>query len=425
MRGGRVNRTLRDIASDRGGIAFGGRSVTAGAAGYNLDRLPSAKPSSTLRAMPSDGSDGVDATLPACPAPWPTDKQGAKLIVMPSDGSSPTPIERPRSPVKITDVASLAGVAPMTVSRVINTPDRVSPATAAKVRAAIDQLGYVPNLIAGGLSSRRSRMVAAVVPTIAHPMFAGVIQTFTDAMRLAGYEVMLSLSGYGENDKEALLRALLGRRPDALLIAGAAHTPGAIQMITEAQIPVVEIWDVSNRPIDMLVGFDHEDVGKEVARFFLNKGHTRFATISASDSRAVQRTQSFADCARRAGGFVVGEAIVKAPSTIMAGREALAAMLPDLLKPTALFCSSDLLAFGAITEARKHGLAIPEQLSVCGFGNFELSAASEPAFTTVSVEGAQAGQVAAGFVLQRLTGHGPRQDGHWHVPFRILERDIT
>ena len=344
---------------------------------------------------------------------------------MPSEGSGPTSNERPRTPVKITDVATLAGVAPMTVSRVINTPDRVSPATAAKVRIAIDRLGYVPNLIAGGLSSRKSRMVAAVVPTIAHPMFAGVIQTFTDAMRLAGYEVMLSLSGYGESDKEAILRALLGRRPDALLIAGAAHTPGAVQMITEAHIPVVEIWDVSSRPIDMQVGFDHEDVGQEVARFFLSKGHTHFATISAGDPRALQRTRSFAQAARRAGGTVIAEMEVKAPSTIVAGRQALAKMLPSLARRTVLFCSSDLLAFGAITEARLHGVAIPDQLSVCGFGNFELSAASEPAFTTVSVEGAEAGQIAAGFVLQRLTGHGPRQEGHWHVPFRILERATT
>ena len=333
--------------------------------------------------------------------------------------------ERPRTPVKITDVATLAGVAPMTVSRVINTPDRVSPATAAKVRTAIDRLGYVPNLIAGGLSSRRSRMVAAVVPTIAHPMFAGVVQTFTDAMRLAGYEVMLSLSGYGETDKEALLRALLGRRPDALLIAGAAHTPGAFQMISEAHIPVVEIWDVSNRPIDMLVGFDHEEVGREVARFFLAKGHTRFATVSADDPRALQRTKAFAETMRRAGCTNLGEATVRAPSTILAGRRTMADMLPALSASTALFCSSDLLAFGAIVEARLHGLRIPEQLSICGFGNFELSVGSEPAFTTVSVEGAEAGEIAAGFVLQRLTGNGPRPEGHWHVPFRIVERATT
>ena len=325
-----------------------------------------------------------------------------------------------RASVKITDVAALAGVAPMTVSRVINTPDRVSPETAARVRAAIDKLGYVPNLIAGGLSSRRSRMVAAVVPTIAHPMFAGLIQSFTDALRVAGYEVMLSLSGYGEHDKEALLRALLGRRPDALLITGAAHTPGAFQMITEAQIPVVEIWDISRRPIDMLVGFDHEEVGGTVARFFLSKGHTRFAMISADDARALTRTFAFAAAVRLAA-----ETVIPAPSTIMAGRRALRGMLPALTQPTALFCSSDLLAFGAITEARLHGLSIPDHLAVCGFGNFELSAASEPAFTTVNVEGAEAGQIAAGFLLQRLTGKGSRTEGQIHVPFRIVERTST
>ena len=122
----------------------------------------------------------------------------------------PAPLTRQPSPVKITDVAAAAGVAPMTVSRVINTPDRVSPETTARVRAAIEKLGYVPNLIAGGLSSRKSRMVAAIVPTIAHPMFSGVVQAFTDSMRRAGYQVMLSISGYEDTDDETLFRALLG-----------------------------------------------------------------------------------------------------------------------------------------------------------------------------------------------------------------------
>ncbi len=130
------------------------------------------------------------------------------------------------APVKITDVAAAAGVAPMTVSRVINTPDRVSPETTARVREAIDRLGYVPNLIAGGLSSRKSRMVAAIVPTIAHPMFAGLVQAFSASMRQAGYQVMLSISGYEDTDDEALFRALLGRRPDALLITGSGYSPG-------------------------------------------------------------------------------------------------------------------------------------------------------------------------------------------------------
>ena len=337
----------------------------------------------------------------------------------------PGPARNARAPVKITDVAAAAGVAPMTVSRVINTPDRVSAETAARVREAIERLGYVPNLIAGGLSSRRSRMVAAIVPTIAHPMFAGLVQSFTDALRQAGYQVMLSLSGYDEPEQAGLIRALLGRRPDALLITGADHDAAARQMLTEAHIPVVEIWDVSNDPIDMLVGFDHTQVGAAVAAFFRAKGHTRFATLSADDPRALERTEGFQDAAQRAGGQIIATRAIEAPSTIQAGRRAMREILPMITERTALFCSSDLLAFGALTEARLHGLAVPDQLAVCGFGNFELSGAAEPPFSTVHVEGAEAGRMAATFLLRRLAGEPPREGDRMQVSFRIVERGST
>jgi len=337
----------------------------------------------------------------------------------------PDPARGGPAPVKITDVAAAAGVAPMTVSRVINTPDRVSPETTARVRAAIERLGYVPNLIAGGLSSRRSRMVAAIVPTIAHPMFAGLVQSFTDVMREAGYQVMLSLSGYDSPDDEALFRALLGRRPDAMLITGAAYSQAAWQLLIEARIPVVEIWELTARPIDMLVGFDHEQLGAAVADFFLSKGHTRFAAFSAGDSRALARTRGFTDAARRAGGTIVAMPVVPAPSTIMAGREALRALMPNLTARTAVFCSSDQLAFGAMTEARMQGVPVPERLAVCGFGNFELSASSEPPFTTVNVEGVESGRTAAELLLRRLAGEPPRDADRIQVPFRIIERAST
>jgi LacI family gluconate utilization system Gnt-I transcriptional repressor len=328
-------------------------------------------------------------------------------------------------PVKITDVAAAAGVAPMTVSRVINTPDRVSPDTTARVREAIDRLGYVPNLIAGGLSSRKSRMVSAIVPTIAHPMFAEVVQSFTDSMRHAGYQVMLSICGYDETDDEALFRALLGRRPDALLITGSSYSPAALQMLIEARIPVVEIWDVSSRPIDMVIGFEHAQVGAAVAGFFLEKGYERFAVLTARDSRAMTRARGFTEAVTRAGATVVMDRAMPAPGTIAAGREGLRALLPVLDERCAVFCSSDLLAFGVITEARVQGVPVPEHLAVCGFGNMELSAMNEPPITTVSLEGVGTGRTAAAFLLRRLAGEGPGEADRMLVPFRIVERATT
>jgi LacI family gluconate utilization system Gnt-I transcriptional repressor len=313
----------------------------------------------------------------------------------------------------------------MTVSRVINTPDRVSPHTAARVRAAIEKLGYVPNLVAGGLSSRRSRMVAAIVPTIAHPMFVEMVQHFTETMRAAGYQVMLSLSGYADHGELDLVRGLLARRPDAILVTGAVHPPPLRQMLREAGIPVVEIWDVSPQPVDMLVGLDHEQAGAAVAALFLAKGIDSFAAFAAGDARAQQRRRGFTDAVRQAGGTVLADAVLPAPSTITAGRQAMAALAPRLVRQTGLFCSSDLLAFGAITEARVRGIAVPAQLSVCGFGNFELGATNEPPFTTVSVEGAEIGRTAASFLLRRLGGAPPRDEDRLQVPFRIVERAST
>ena len=329
------------------------------------------------------------------------------------------------APIKITDVAAAAGVAPMTVSRVINTPDRVSPETTAKVRAAIERLGYVPNLIAGGLSSRKSRMVAAIVPTIAHPMFAELVQAFSASMRQAGYQVMLSISGYADSDDEGLFRALLGRRPDALLITGSGYSPAALQLLIEARIPVVEIWDNSSRPIDMLIGFDHAQVGARVAAFLHDKGHDRFAVIAATDSRGKARGRGFAEAVARLGGSMALQLEVEVPSTIAAGRSGLRHLLPELGRRCAVFCSSDMLALGVVTEARVHGIALPDQLAVCGFGNLEIGEMNEPAITSVSLEGADTGRSAAGFLLRRLSGEGPRDDDRMHVPFHILERATT
>jgi len=334
-----------------------------------------------------------------------------------------TPQRGSRTAVKITDVAAAAGVAPMTVSRVINTPDRVAAETATRVRDAIVRLGYVPNMIAGGLSSRRSRMIAAVVPTIAHPMFSEMVFSFTDAMRDAGYQVMLTVSGYGTGNEPELVRALLSRRPDALLLTGVDRPHEVTRMLADSAIPVVEIWDVTEAPTDMLVGFDHAEVGAAVARMFAAKGHDRYAAVSATDDRAQTRMEGFRRQALRDGFDLLPTVSLPAPSTIMAGREAVRRLLPDLGRRTAMCCSSDLLAFGAVTEARVQGIAVPGQLAVCGFGNFELGAASEPPITTVNVEGGTIGRTAANFLLERLGGHeGPRKT---HVPFHIVERATT
>jgi len=325
--------------------------------------------------------------------------------------------------VKITDVAARAGVAPMTVSRVLNTPDRVSAPTAARVRAAIEELGYMPNLIAGGLSSRRSRMIAAIVPTIASPMFSAPVQTFTDAMAVAGYHVMLALSGYSEESEDAQIRAVLARRPDGLLLTGAHRSPAIRNLLRDSNLPVVEIWDTAEEPTDVLVGFDHAEVGAAVADFFVRQGHTHFAALSARDPRATLRRKGFVERVAHHGLTLVAERILEAPSSIEDGRRGLRQIVGQLGQRTALFGSSDLVAFGALTEAKLHGIAVPDQLAICGFGDFEISRACHPPISTVHVDGAEIGEMAAREMLARI--NGAATSARISVPFQILPRATT
>jgi LacI family gluconate utilization system Gnt-I transcriptional repressor len=309
----------------------------------------------------------------------------------------------------------------MTVSRVLNSPTQVAPETAERVRGVIERLGYVPNLLAGGLSSRRSRIVAAIVPTVASSIFAASLAAFTDTLDAGGYHVVLGLSGYGPADaEEPLVAAILGRRPDGLLLTGTNHSPATRRRLALAGMPFVEIWDLVDEPADMIVGFDHFAVGREAAALFLRQGYRRFAAIGADDPRAVQRRRGFVDALPP--GSVVLDHSMPAPASMQGGREAMA-LLPLDGEPIGLFCSSDLAAAGVVIEAGMRGIAVPDAIAVCGFGDLEVGRAMHPAITTISVDGAVIGRMAAECLLARFAGQDVTR--RVAVPFRVEQRAST
>ncbi len=324
--------------------------------------------------------------------------------------------------VRIIDVATAAGVAPMTVSRVLNAPDRVAAATAVRVHEAIDRLGYVPNLMAGGLSSRRSRMVAAVVPGIGGHFFGAAVQRFTEILGEAGYQVLLALTGPGSVNEDLVLRSVLGRRPDGVLMTGADHSPVARRLLRDANVPVVEMWDSSDTPIDTLVSIDHAGVGASVADFFLLSGHTQFAAVGSRFPRATARRLGFARRVVERGGTLVADHTLSGSNSITAGRDVLREMAPLFGDRTALFSGSDPVAFGAVIEARALGIGVPTRLAICGFGDTDVSRSSDPPFTTVAVDGKAMGQSAGEALLDRMNGGPPR---HIPLPFEIIARTST
>jgi LacI family gluconate utilization system Gnt-I transcriptional repressor len=326
--------------------------------------------------------------------------------------------------VTLHDVAKLAGVAPITASRALNTPDQVSAEVRKKVGDAVARTGYVPNLLAGGLASRRSRLVAAVVPTISGPVFLETVQSLTEALAERGYQLMLGQAGYTRNREDALLEAIIGRRPDGIVLTGILHSVDGRRRLLAAGIPVVETWDLTPTPIDMLVGFSHADVGRAVAQFLKAQGRRRPALVSGDDERAKRRADAFRAEALALGASEVPMVTVPAPTTLKLGRGALAELMQRHPGIDAVFCSSDLIALGVLTEARVRGVRVPERMAVVGFGDLEFAADLDPALTTVRINGAAIGRQAAQFIVDRAEG---REVGERIVDigFSIVERDST
>jgi LacI family transcriptional regulator, gluconate utilization system Gnt-I transcriptional repressor len=329
---------------------------------------------------------------------------------------------RNRPVVTLREVAEQAGVSMITVSRAINTPGQVSEPTRTRVQAAISNLGYVPNLIAGGLRSARSHLVTALVPTTTGQLFGEMVQSLTDALELRGYQVMLGQVGYAHSREDELLRAIVGRRPDGIVLTGIMHSPQGRRLLQASGIPVVETWDFTPNPIDMLVGLSHEQLGAAVCKHLHAKGRRRLALLSGDDERAARRRKGFYAEAGRLGLREPALQLEKSPTSHTEGRAGLAALLAAQPDIDAVFCSSDMLALGVLTEARARAMAVPDQLAVVGFGDIEFAQTVIPSLTTVRIDGTRMGQTAAGFIADRAEGKTvaePVVD----IGFSIMERE--
>src|SRR4051794_30516418 len=152
--------------------------------------------------------------------------------------------------ITLADVAKIAGVAVSTASRALNSPELVSPEALQQVKDAVARTGYVPNALAGGLASNRSKLVATIVPTITGPVFSSCIQAITTALGAAGYQVMLGQSDYVASREDDLLAAIISRRPDGMILTGIVHSPESRRRLAAAAIPIVETWDLTPTPID-------------------------------------------------------------------------------------------------------------------------------------------------------------------------------
>jgi LacI family transcriptional regulator, gluconate utilization system Gnt-I transcriptional repressor len=319
-------------------------------------------------------------------------------------------------------VGRLAGVSQVTVSRALSDPSKVSPATLEKIRQAIETTGFVPNALAGALASRRSKLIAALVPSITNIVYSWMIKAFTEGISGHGYQILLSETGFDPAEEEKLIMTHLSRRPDAILLTGIHHTSEARRMLLAAGIPVVELWDTTESPIDLCVGFSHVEAGRAAADFAVGAGYRNFATVCAGDERATRRRDAFTREVARLCGKTTTAINFEEIARLSHGRDAMRRLIEDEgFRDGVIFCSSDILAHGIIIEANARGLKIPEDVAVIGFGDQEFAAYVEPAITTVRVDRTKLGHTAAAAILARCEG-GPSPDRVTDLGFEIIRR---
>ncbi|MEA2543905.1 MAG: LacI family transcriptional regulator [Acidobacteriaceae bacterium] len=308
---------------------------------------------------------------------------------------------------KLKDVARAAGVSPATVSRVLNNPKVVRPTIQAKVQRAIISLGFTPDAAARTLKSRRSRTIGAVVPTLGVAIFADGIGALQGRLREHGYTLLVANSEYEPEKELQEISVLLDRGVDGIVLVGDAFSSGVKVLAKRHDASLVTTYVGKSRHRIPAVGIDNAEVMYRMTQYLSGLGHREFGIIT-DEAKTNDRTWARCNGALKAlkeGGIRLGESrTVKVTYSVASGRAGLRKLMASDPAVTAVLCTSDALAIGALAESKALGLLVPTDLSITGFDDIEISAHTDPPLTTVKMPAFDIGCLAADHIVASIAG---------------------
>jgi LacI family gluconate utilization system Gnt-I transcriptional repressor len=310
----------------------------------------------------------------------------------------------------VRDVARIARVAPITVSRALRTPELVAKATREQIQRAIEATGYIPNLVAGSLSSNRTKLIGAIIATLRNSMATQILEEMSAVLHGHGYHLLVGSSGFSIAEEEALVAAFLARRADALYLTGQTHSARTRKLLKLARIPVVEVATLPRRPIDTAVGFSNENAGYTMTAWLIARGYRNIAFFSAPtrhNDRQTDRLAGYRRALQEAGHRYNPAMVAEMPIDLECSKENLLGLLQREPGVDALFCGSDVLAIGALLECERQGIVVPDRLAIAGFDDLDMARHVTPALTTVRIPSREIGRGAAEMLLARLMGRRP------------------
>lgn len=304
------------------------------------------------------------------------------------------------------DVAEKAGVSTATVSRSLMNPDKVSAATRQKVEEAVIAVGYSPHSMTRNARRNESRMILVVIPDICDPFFSEIIRGIEVVATEQGYLVLIGDCAHQKQHEQSFLNLMMSRQIDGMIILG-SQLPFDSSLEERHNLPPMVMANEFASELELpSVHIDNLTASFEAVNHLLKLGHSRIACIAGPHHMPLcqYRLQGYIQAIQRHGITLEPRYIVHGDFTFDAGAAAMKKLMALPTPPKALFCHSDILALGAMSYAKNMGLRVPQDLSVIGFDDIELSRYSDPQLTTVAQPGFNIGCEAMNLLLEQLQG---------------------
>jgi LacI family gluconate utilization system Gnt-I transcriptional repressor len=314
----------------------------------------------------------------------------------------------------------------MTASRALSGKRTVDPALAARVVAASEKLGYVPDPAARALASHCSNQVVVLIPLLSNELFVTLLEAVQRSLRREGFQTFIGVTHYNPAEEEQLLREQLMHRPAGLLVTGFDRTPAAQRLIESSGVPCVYLMETSSRTDVYSVGFSQEDAAYAMTQHLLSKGRKRIAFAAAQlDPRTLQRLNGWRKALTEAGVYAPTlEWMNPAPSSMTLGGVMFEQIMGQSPPLDAIFFCNDDLAQGALLMANRTGIAVPAQVAIAGFNDLRGSDLMNPPLTTVHTPLDKVGEASAQMLLKLMRGEA-LENRSLDLGYRLVHRQST
>lgn len=325
----------------------------------------------------------------------------------------------------LASVAAMVGVSVNTVSRALRAPNTVRLELRRKINQAMDELNYVPNRLAGGLSGTRSDIVGVVVTSLYYSEFASIIDAMQSALLKNNLQVMLANTRYDADQEVTLVRSILSWRPAAVAIIGVDHPTKVNELLKISGVPVIEMWDIGGSIIDSAVGMDHTAAGAAQAEHMIACGYKRLAylgSVRPNDMRAQKRSMGAANAIAVAGLPPLVSVISHEGGRPDLGDKLTHDLLDTYPDIDGIICNSDVVSFGVLRALRLRGADMPAGIGIIGFGDSEASSCMTPSLTTIRPARELIGELTAEAIVARINGEAPKTV---KVDWQLIAREST